>query len=150
MSACLPDQGIALVSIGIRTVIGAKGSKMGVIRHRQGENWLWENSDVLTYTSNQATKQVLVGHEDGAHNFEVRCFVIPPRGFSSLDRHQHDHGVLILQGRARVQLGEEFSEVGEGDVVYIPGFETHQFENLTDAPFAFLCIIPPKPTTAKS
>jgi quercetin dioxygenase-like cupin family protein len=30
-------------------------------------------------------------------------------------------------------------------VVYIPGWERHQFENLTDEVFTFLCIIPPKP-----
>jgi quercetin dioxygenase-like cupin family protein len=118
---------------------------MGVVRRRQSADWLWENSAVQSYTSNNATKQVLIGRSDGANNFEVRSFTIPPRGFSSLDYHQHDHGVLILQGRALVLLGERYEEVAEGDVVYIPGFERHQFENLTDEPLVFLCIIPPKP-----
>jgi quercetin dioxygenase-like cupin family protein len=120
---------------------------MGVIHRRQGEesDWRWEGVDVYAYNSNQATKQVLIGRNEGANNFEVRYFTIPPRGFSSLDEHQHDHGVLIMHGRARVMLGDQFEEVGPGDVVYIPGMERHQFENLTDDPFTFLCIIPPKP-----
>lgn len=124
---------------------------MGIIHRRQNDGtvWRWEGVAVYPYTSNNATKQVLIGHDDGAHNFEVRYFTIPPRGFSSLDEHEHDHGVVIVQGRARVQLGEHFEEIGPGDVVYIPGFERHQFENLTDEPFTFLCIIPPKPTGTK-
>lgn len=120
---------------------------MGVVHRRtsSGASWSWEDVAVYEYNSNTATKQVLIGHEDGAHNFEVRYFTIPPRGFSSFDNHAHDHGVIVTAGRARVQLGEVFEEVSEGDVVYIPGNEQHQFENLDDAPFTFICIIPPKP-----
>lgn len=125
---------------------------MGVVRRRQaGESaspWFWENSEVFQYNSNNATKQVLIGHDDGAPNFEVRAFTIPPHGFSSLDQHPHDHGVLILHGKTRVMLGESFEELEAGDVVYIPGNERHQFENLTEDPMVFLCIIPPKPIKA--
>jgi len=42
-------------------------------------------------------------------------------------------------------LGDRFEELEAGDVVYIPGMERHQFENLTDEVMSFLCIIPPKP-----
>lgn len=120
---------------------------MGVIHKRiAGEkDFKWQDVAVYRYNSNDATKQVLIGHDDGAHNFEIRYFTIPPRGVSSLDQHAHDHGVMIMQGRARVMLGESFQEVDEGDVIYIPSMERHQFENLGDEPFTFLCIIPPKP-----
>ncbi len=120
---------------------------MGTIHRRQeeGSTWTWDGVDVQSYTSNNATKQVLMGREDGANNFEVRFFTVPAHGFSSLDEHAHDHGVLIMQGRARVLLGDQYEEVGPGDVVYIPSWERHQFENLTDDVFSFLCIIPPKP-----
>jgi quercetin dioxygenase-like cupin family protein len=120
---------------------------MGVVHKRiQGaKGFRWQDVEVYRYNTNDATKQVLIGHAEGAHNFEIRYFTIPPRGFSSLDQHAHDHGVMIMQGRARVMLGERFEEVSEGDVIYIPSMERHQFENLTDEPFTFLCIIPPKP-----
>jgi quercetin dioxygenase-like cupin family protein len=120
---------------------------MGVI-HRcidDGKTRRWEGVEVELYTSNQATKQVLVGRKDGANNFAIRYFTIPPHGFSNLDQHAHDHGVIVMNGRARVMLGDQFEEVGPGDVIYIPCWERHQFENLTDEPFTFLCVIPPKP-----
>jgi quercetin dioxygenase-like cupin family protein len=125
-----------------------EGRAMGVIHHRRvDENkiWQWENVPIEHYTTNNATKQVLIGQKDGAKNFQVRYFVIPPHGFSHLDEHSHDHGVFVTAGRARLQLGQEFFPVCEGDVIYIPSWERHQFENLGDEPFTFLCIIPPKP-----
>ena len=120
---------------------------MGVIHRRQDNStdWGWDGVAVQSYTSNNATKQILIGRDDGATNFEVRYFTIPPHGFSNLDEHQHDHGVVVMAGRARVMMGDTFEEVGPGDVVYIPSWERHQFENLTDDVFTFLCIVPPKP-----
>ena len=112
--------------------------------------WRWEGIEVQPYATNNATKQVLVGPDDGAQNFAIRYFTVPAHGFSSLDQHGHDHGVVVMQGRARVMLGERFEEIGPGDVVYIPGWERHQFENLTDDLFTFLCIIPPKPPQTKA
>jgi quercetin dioxygenase-like cupin family protein len=119
------------------------------IVHRQtgGGVWEWGSLDVQEYTSNRATKQVLIGRSEGASNFEVRHFTIPARGFSSLDEHVHDHGVVVTHGRARLVSGGETFEVSQGDAVYIPGSECHQFENLLDVPFAFLCVIPPKPVS---
>ena len=120
---------------------------MGIVHKRipNNDTWHWENVEAQSYTGNNATKEVLIGRNEGAANFEVRYFTIPPHGFSSLDHHAHDHGVVVIQGRAKVMLGEQFDEVGPGDAVYIPGWERHQFENLTDEPFTFICVIPPKP-----
>lgn len=120
---------------------------MGIVHRRvkEGADWRWQDIQVEGYTTNNATKQVLIGEKDGAPNFAMRYFTIPPHEFSSLDKHERDHGVMVMHGRARVQLGDRFEEVGPGDVVYIPGWEQHQFENLTDEPFTFLCIVPPMP-----
>ena len=134
---------------------------MGVVHRRteDGQSWRWEGVAVEGYTTSQATKQVLVGPQDGAANFVLRYFTIPARSFSHLDQHEHDHGVVIMSGHARVMLGDRFEEIRAGDVVYIPGLERHQFENLEDEPLTFLCIIPPKtprpdtsatPTVAKN
>jgi quercetin dioxygenase-like cupin family protein len=125
---------------------------MGVIHRRTGDgpDWRWDGVEVEGYTHTAATKQVLIGKKEGANNFAIRYFTIPPRSFSNLDHHGHDHGVMIMNGRARVMLGEQFEEVQAGDVIYIESWERHQFENLTDEPMTFLCIVPPRlphPTT---
>jgi quercetin dioxygenase-like cupin family protein len=84
----------------------------------------------------------LIGPSERAANFALRYFEIEPGGWSSLDDHAHDHGVLILRGQGRVLLGEEECQVGFGDVVYIPPHEVHQFRNIGEEPLGFLCVIP--------
>lgn len=122
---------------------------MGVVHRYKGQNgeFAWDNVPVEAYTKGGAvggSVRVVIGPKDGANNFAVRYFEIEPGGQSSFDRHEHDHGVYILKGRARVLLGWDLHEVGPGDVVYIPSNEQHQFESIGDEPLGFLCVVPPK------
>jgi mannose-6-phosphate isomerase-like protein (cupin superfamily) len=57
---------------------------------------------------------------------------------------------MIVTGRARVTLGEQTHEVGEGDVVYVPGDELHCFETLGEEPLGFVCVVGPRPTPRSS
>jgi quercetin dioxygenase-like cupin family protein len=86
-------------------------------------------------------KHELIGEAEGARQYRMRYFEVPPGRRTARERHAHDHGVMIVAGRARVTLGESTHEVGEGDVVYVPGDELHCFEALGDAPLGFVCVI---------
>ena len=120
---------------------------MGVI-HRYKGQFDWEGVSLGRYPPEREMKGVsvrwLIGPAEKAPNFALRYFEIEPGGWTSLDQHAHDHGVMILRGRGQVRLGEEEFEVTFGDVVYIPPYEVHQFKNIGDEPLGFLCIIPPK------
>ena len=74
----------------------------------------------------------------------MRYFEVPPGGRTARERHAHDHGVMIVAGRARVTLGDAVHEVGEGDVVYVPGDELHCFEALGEEPLGFVCVVGPR------
>lgn len=119
---------------------------MGVIHCYKG-NFDWEGVNLSRYPSKKVkgvSVRWLIGSAEKAPNFAMRYFEIEPGGWSSLDHHAHDHGVMILRGRGRVLIGEKEYEVGFGDVVYIPPYEVHQFKNIGDEPLGFLCVIPPK------
>ncbi len=126
---------------------------MGVV-HRfvvEGDRWLWSGVLRKAYPSGSGSSdprgvsvQWLVGNEEKAPFFAIRYFEVEPGGQTVLDQHPHDHGVFVLRGRGRVRLGEEYYELGFGDVVYIPGNEVHQFFNVGEEIFAFLCVIPNK------
>ena len=106
----------------------------------------WEGIKSEKYGGNElagVVKQVLIGREDGAPNFVLRYFQIEPGGHSQLESHPHDHGVVILQGRAKVQLNDEFLELDPLDVVYVGGNDLHQFSNIGEDALGFLCVIPP-------
>ena len=120
---------------------------MGIV-HRYKGQFDWEGVSLDRYPPGKEMRDVsvrwLIGPAEKAPNFALRYFEIEPGGWSSLDRHAHDHGVVILRGRGQVLLGEETVKVAFGDVVYIPPHEVHQFKSVGDEPLGFLCVIPPK------
>lgn len=117
---------------------------MGTVHRFVGSEsaWDWEGVPDKVVDVPGVTGKVLVGPGDDAPNFRIRYFRIESGSSSSLEQHSHDHGVFILHGRARVQMGAEEVEVGPQDVVYIPGDELHQFRAIGDEPLGFLCVIP--------
>jgi quercetin dioxygenase-like cupin family protein len=107
----------------------------------------WQDVPVRAYgpensSADRATRQVMIGNEEGSPHFHLRYFAVQPGGHTSLDQHAHDHGVYVTHGRARLRLGDEEHEIGAGDVVYIAGNEVHQFFTLGEEPFGFLCVVP--------
>jgi quercetin dioxygenase-like cupin family protein len=119
---------------------------VGVI-HRRSSGGGWEGVDPQAYDDPSllgVRKHELVGEAEGASEYRMRYFEVPAGGRTARERHAHDHGVMIVAGRARVTLGDETHEVGEGDVVYVGGQELHCFEALGDAPLGFVCVVGPR------
>jgi S-methyl-1-thioxylulose 5-phosphate methylthiotransferase len=120
---------------------------MGVIHRRSGEGAGWDGIAPQAYDDPSLTgvrKHELIGEAEGAYQYRMRYFEVPPGGRTARERHPHDHGVMVVAGRARVTLGESTHEVGEGDVVYVAGDELHCFETLGDAPLGFVCVVGPR------
>ncbi|NPB03324.1 MAG: cupin domain-containing protein [Thermotogae bacterium] len=88
-------------------------------------------------------KVVLLGARNGL-NFEVRYFEIQPKHASSLEKHEHQHAVIILKGKGWVFVGDTVYEVKPYDVVWIPSWTPHQLIAHEDEPLGFLCIVDTK------
>jgi quercetin dioxygenase-like cupin family protein len=114
---------------------------MGVVHRRQPDG-SWDGVPTRPYGADMRRHE-LIGPADGAPHYRVRYFEVSPGRTTTLERHEHDHGVVIQTGRARVTLGGERHEVGPGDVVYVAPNELHSFEALGDAPLGFICVAPP-------
>lgn len=85
--------------------------------------------------------QMLIGPDDGAPNFAMRRFIMGAGGGMPQHTNEVEHEQYVLQGRARIGIGERVVEVEAGDVVYIPARQPHFYEVL-EAPFEFLCVVP--------
>jgi quercetin dioxygenase-like cupin family protein len=72
---------------------------------------------------------------------ELRYFEMAPGGYSTLERHEHVHAVLILRGRGHCLVGDQVRAVGENDLVYIPAMTWHQFRATEAEPLGFLCMV---------
>jgi quercetin dioxygenase-like cupin family protein len=110
-----------------------------------GGDFRWQAVDTLRYKQEGSapfkdiTRQVLFAPTDQAT--EMRYFEIAPGGYSTLERHEHTHAVLILRGSGTVQLGPETHPIGPNDLVTIDPLTWHQFRASTDRPLGFLCLV---------
>ena len=89
------------------------------------------------------TRQTLLGEGPGEEPFSfiTRYFEIQPGGYSTLERHQHPHAVLVVRGAGRVILGERPHEIAAFDCVYVAPGTYHQFQATGDEPLGFLCTV---------
>lgn len=114
------------------------------VRKARGD-FHWERVDTLRYKDEgsapfrDVTRQVLFA--DAAGGAEWRYFEVAPGGWSTLERHEHTHAVMILRGRGRCLVGERVYPVGERDLVEVPPMTWHQFRAAPDAPLGFLCLV---------
>lgn len=90
------------------------------------------------------TMQVLISAEEGP-DFAMRRFIMQPGGGMPNHTNLVEHEQYVLNGRARIGIGEEVYEVRQGDVVFIPAKTPHWYTNIGDEPFEFLCLVPNKP-----
>jgi len=75
----------------------------------------------------------------GARRLQLRLFTIDVGGYTPLEKHEHEHEVFILNGKALVRGGEAEVTVNAGDIVFIPSNEKHQFKNIDEEKLQFLC-----------
>ncbi len=84
----------------------------------------------------------VIGEADGAPNFAMRVFDVPPGGASPFHAHWFEHEVFILAGRGHVKTEQGDLPFEQGYVVFVPGGEMHQFVNDGDDVLRFICVIP--------
>ena len=108
-------------------------------------NFRWDGVTLMPYKEEGAapfkaiTRQVLF--HDPALKCEMRYFEVAPGGYSTLERHEHVHGVMILRGQADVMVGTEVRHANTFDLVHIPPMTWHQFRTTGSEPMGFLCMV---------
>ena len=112
-------------------------------RHQGG--FRWEQVELLAYKAEgsapfrDVTRQVLI--ERPELGCQLRYFEVDAGGHSTLERHEHVHGVVVLRGRGRCLLGDRVVELGALDLVTVPPLTWHQFRADPAEPLGFLCLV---------
>src|SRR5438309_11059315 len=108
----------------------------------------WDGIPVREYKTSDVpyrdvTRQTLLGEGAGEEpfNFVTRYFEIQPGGYSTLERHQHPHAVVVIRGRRRVTLGGKGYDIAPGDCVYVSPGVAPQLLATGDAPLGCLCTV---------
>lgn len=115
------------------------------IHRAVGDAMRWDDVDVLQYKDDGSapfrdiTRQVLF---DGASlGCQLRYFEIAPAGYSTLERHEHEHAVMVVRGHGRCLVGDTVYDIALHDLIVVPPLTWHQFRAGDDAPLGFLCMV---------
>ena len=108
-------------------------------------DYTWEGVPVLNYKQDgthfrEITRQVLF--EGNAQiPAQWRYFETAADGYSTLERHEHLHVVLILRGSGKVLVGKRIFKIKTFDLIQIPSLTWHQFRATAGEPLGFLCLV---------
>ena len=106
-----------------------------------------EREGYVPGVSTAVVRHTLIGHKkeastDPGPSSEVRYFDLPPGSVTRLEKHEHEHFVIVGDGVGYAIVGDDVREVRQHDVVYVAPWEPHQFVNRSDASFGFFCMVP--------
>jgi quercetin dioxygenase-like cupin family protein len=109
------------------------------------EPFRWENVELRPYKEEgrapfkNISRQALFADPELAG--ELRYFEIAPGGYSTLERHAHVHGVMILRGAGHCLVGRTIRAVKCHDLVHIAPWTWHQFRADAGEHLGFLCLV---------
>ncbi|MEP7070267.1 MAG: cupin domain-containing protein [Usitatibacter sp.] len=115
-----------------------------LVRKHSGD-FHWQEVDVLAYKQDpqapfkDVTRQVLF--EGGAVPAQLRYFEVAPGGYTTLERHEHVHAVMVIRGNGQCLVGDEAHDIAMHDLVNVPPMTWHQFHAAKDQPLGFLCLV---------
>jgi len=117
---------------------------MDPVRKHSGD-FHWKDVDVLKYKDEgsapfrDVTRQVLFG--DPMFPAQLRYFEVQPGGWTTLERHEHTHAVMVIRGHGRCVIEGKPHDIAQNDLVSVPPMTWHQFRAATDEPLGFLCMV---------
>jgi mannose-6-phosphate isomerase-like protein (cupin superfamily) len=115
-----------------------------LVRRHRGD-FRWDAVDVLRYKDEGAapfrdvTRQVLF--EGEGLPVQLRYFEVAPGGWTTLERHEHVHSVMVIRGHGQCLVGEHAYDIATNDLVSVPPMTWHQFRAASDSPLGFLCLV---------
>jgi len=88
--------------------------------------------------------QYLIDDRHGSDRFALRLYTVQNGGHTPLDEHPYEHQVYVLSGEGLLRESKDpnasLKTLKAGDAVFIPSNAVHQFSNVHDEPFLFLCV----------
>jgi ribulose-bisphosphate carboxylase large chain len=123
---------------------GASGPIAPVLRF-EGARWNGRRSeeykpaDASDFRGISRTE--LIGRSGANTAFDLRYFEIQSGGYSSFEKHVHEHVIIGVRGAGvLVKDGARF-DIRPNDIAYVGPLEPHQLSNEGLEPFGFYCIV---------
>jgi quercetin dioxygenase-like cupin family protein len=94
--------------------------------------------------SKDITIRWLITKKDGAQHFAMRLFEMKPGGYTPYHSHDWEHEVFIVEGDGVLKTAKGGESFKQGDFIFVPANDMHQFRQAGKGVTKFLCLIPNK------
>ncbi|MCP4215584.1 MAG: cupin domain-containing protein [bacterium] len=108
-----------------------------------------EKKEVLMEGVKDASVRWLIGEDSPAPNFHMRLFQLEPGGHSPFHSHDFEHEIYVVEGVGQLMTQKDPLPLEQGSFALVMPNEEHQFRNMGETPFKFLCMIPNQQTCCK-
>ncbi|MFH2054844.1 MAG: cupin domain-containing protein [bacterium] len=88
------------------------------------------------------SKANVIGAPEGWAGHTLRVFRIGAGGQTPHHQHDWEHINYIMKGKGTLTIGDQTTEVKQGDFALVPPNTMHQFRNPNSEEFEFICIVP--------
>lgn len=89
-----------------------------------------------------ASVKVLISPEDGWDGYVMRLFKLESDGYTPKHQHPWPHINYILEGQGELMMDGKTQILSPGSYAYVPSNLLHQFRNIGNEIFKFICIVP--------
>lgn len=85
--------------------------------------------------------KVLVSPQEGWQGHVLRVLDVEKGGHTPKHQHPWYHVNYIIKGEGELMIDGKVEKVSAGSYAYIPGNTIHQFRNIGEDTFSFICIV---------
>jgi len=124
--------------------IGNKANRSRLYKHRGGFSWNGIKTEKYKPRGGDwadIIRRVIIGSHAESARFHLRYFEIEPGGYSSFEKHRHEHVVICVRGKGKVLVNKKIHTMDFLDTLYISPDVPHQLRNTYKKPFGFFCIV---------
>nr|UOH28349.1 RuBisCO [Candidatus Magnetoovum sp.] len=127
--------------------IGHSSSKLLEYMKFNNTNCMWSGRQPVLYKTDsnidfsKITRHELTGKNGESTSFDLRYFQIEPNGYSSFEKHVHEHVIICLKGEGMLKCGQNTYTLNPYDIAYVPPSTPHQLKNTSNETFGFFCIV---------
>lgn len=90
----------------------------------------------------EAGIQVLVSPKEGWDSHVMRVLELGIEGYSPKHQHPWPHINYVIEGSGVLMIDGKDYPITPGSYAYVPKDTLHQFRNVGETPFKFICIVP--------
>lgn len=92
--------------------------------------------------ANNAFMKVLVSEKEGWNDHVMRVVEVEENGFTPKHSHPWPHINYIIEGQGHLMMNGVDYPVKAGSYAFVPNDTLHQFKNIGNQTFKFICIVP--------